>query len=212
MTRRKGDYFLPDILVPWDEHSGNQSTTSIRAGGTSGDCLAQHLHWRVVENVCSPLPLCPGLGESSSRPLLTVAPRFAPHPEVGEQLCAGREHHALTWVDNTQGKDTDFFHLLQNGIFFPPLLLLFFILSPYHHPGTGWFASPHTPWAVSSVPGRCPRAGDPAPSQQGPSTTTGGTWGVPRPPMESFRMELWGQGTPVGLTRGTLRDVFPPGF
>lgn len=158
MTRRKGDYFLPDILVLWDEHSGNQSTTSIRAGGPSGDCLAQHLHRRVVENVCSPLPLCPGLGEGSSTPLLTVAPRFAPHPEVGQQLCAGREHRALTWVDNTQGKDTDFFHLLQNGILFAHCSCSFLFSALTTIPGQAGLPLPTPPGllavSLGDVPGQ----------------------------------------------------------
>lgn len=78
-------------------------------------------------------------------------------------------------------------------VFFSPLLLLFFIPSPRHHPRTGWCETSQL--HPSSAP---------APQLVAP--------GVPQPPMDSFRMELWGQGTPLGLTRGILRDVFPPGF
>lgn len=145
-----------------------------------------------------------GLISCGNHPFLKVGhtkksffPSF--HFGVGKQLCAGREHPALTWVDSTVPGS-------EGHRFLPPpakwdLFMIFFPHCSCSFLFPALATIPRTGWCETSQlhPSRAPA----------PQLVA--LW-VPQPPMDPFRTELWGQGTPLGLTRGALRDVFPPGF
>lgn len=99
------------------------------------------------------------------------------------------------WITRSQGgNDTDFFHLLQNGIY----LCFFFPIAPalfYPQP-----SPPSQDWLVWDVP---------APSQQGPSTTTGGTWG-PSATHGLLQDGAVGPGDTPGTHKGHPKRCFPP--
>jgi len=117
---------LPGTPMRSEDITVTTASHAYRAGGTSGDCLTQNLHERVVENGWNPLPSPPGLEEGLFNSSAYCSSLLCPAPRDHQvcQLCAGKERHALMRVKNTPGrKDTDLFYNLQRESFPMPLVL-----------------------------------------------------------------------------------------